>query len=305
MAQGMTMTVCSHAYSGKKAHVCALARESITVLTLSAAAVLVAATPVNVNAASTTSVPMRLHGTEAPVVIVRVQGRELPLQLDLGDASSLVLHPEVLATLRSEPTADTFKAFSMDGKIDTPIVRLDLVEIGSLKLFGVVARQDVHDEAYRNYKKTELGAVGFVGTGLFKSGQIRLDYSRTRLTISLPQGTGAVCNVCRGQAVPIVENKWGLTTAVSTDAGELQLGWDTGAPAILVSRSTASAANLAADLDSTEFKKFVVGGRNFGPQRIEIWNIPLPTEIAGLIGYPFFREHVVCLDYPRLTLRIQ
>jgi hypothetical protein len=193
----------------------------------------------------------------------------------------------------------------MDGKIETPIVRLDLVELGNLKLFGVAARQDVHDDAFRNYKKTQVVAVGFVGTGLFKSGQIRVDYSQTRLTISLPQRTGAVRNVCRGAPVPIVVNKWGLTTAVSTDVGELQLGWDTGAPAILVSRSTASAAQLASDLDSTVFKKFVVGGRNFGPQRIEIWNIPLPTEIAGLIGFPFFQDHVVCFDYPRLTLHIQ
>ena len=272
---------------------------------MSAAAALVAVAAVNVNAASTTSVPIRLHGTEAPVVILRVQGRELPLQLDLGDASSLVLHPEVLATLRSEPTLETFKGFSVDGNIETPIVRLDLVALGDLKMHGVAARQDVHDDAFRNYKKTEVGAVGFVGTGLFKSGQIRVDYSRARLTISLPQKTGEVRNVCRGQAVPIVVNKWGLTTLVGTDVGELQLGWDTGAPAILMSRSTASAARLATDVDSAVFKKFVVGGRDFGPQHIEIWNIPLPTEIAGLVGHPFFQEHVICFDYRSLTLHIQ
>ena len=218
-----------------------------------AAAALVAVMAVNVNAASTTSVPIRLHGTEAPVVILRVQGRELPLQLDLGDASSLVLHPEVLATLRSEPTAEMFKGFSMDGNIETPIARLDLVELGDLKIYSVAARQDVHDDAFRNYRKTEVGAVGFVGT----------------------------------------------------DAGELQLGWDTGAPAILMSRSTAIAAHLAAELDSAVSKKFEVGGRDFGPQRIEIWNIPLPTEIAGLVGHPFFHEHVVCFDYRNLTLHIE
>jgi len=282
-----------------------MARDSRIALTLRAVAALVAVTAVNVYAVSTTSVPIRLHGTEAPVVMVRVQGQELPLQLDLGDASSLVLHPEVLAALRSEPTAATFKAFSMDGKIDTPIVRLDLIEIGDLKMYGVDARQDVHDDAFRDYKKTEVGAVGFVGTGIFKSGQIRLDYSRTKLTISLPQRTGAVRNVCRGQSVPLVVNKWGLTTLVNTDVGELQLGWDTGAPAMLISRSTSNAAHLATDLDSTEFKKFVVGGRDFGPQRIEIWNIPLPTEIAGLIGHPFFQDHVVCFNYPGLTLHIR
>src|SRR3954447_21788309 len=86
-----------------------MARESSTALTLCAMAALVAVTTANVDAASTTSVPLRLHGTEAPIVMVRVQGKVLPLQLDLGDASSLVLHPDVLAALRTEPTTDSFK----------------------------------------------------------------------------------------------------------------------------------------------------------------------------------------------------
>jgi hypothetical protein len=217
-----------------------------------------------------------------------------------------VLHPEVLAALHSEPTADTFKGFSMDGKIETPIFRLDLVELGDLKIAGVAARQDVHDEAFRNYKKTEMGAVGFVGVGLFKSGQILVDYSRAKLTISLPQKkTGVVRNICRGQAIPFVDRSWGLMTPVSTDVGELEFGLDTGAPAIVMSRSAATAAHLATDLDSAVLKKFVVGGRDFGPQRIEIWDIPTPTGMAGLIGQPFFQEHVLCFDYPRLTLHIQ
>jgi hypothetical protein len=279
-------------------------QQSRAVFSPVATAALAAMSCLTANAA-TTSVPIRLHGTEAPVVMVRVQGHDLPLQLDLGDASSLVLHPEVLATLRSEPTADTFKGFSMDGKIETPIVRLALVELGSLKVSGVAARQDVHDDTFRNYKKTEVGAVGFVGAGLFKLGQIKLDYSHEKLTISLPDGKRSRRNICRGQPVPIVVNQYGLTTAIDTDLGELHLGWDTGMPAIAISRSTAGAADLAADLERIEFKKFTVGGRNFGPQHIEIWNIPLPAEIAGLVGHPFFQSHVVCFDYAALALHVE
>src|SRR6478736_3100823 len=123
-----------------------MARESRTVLLVRALAGLLTVCQANADEASTTSVPIRLQGTEAPVVIVRVQGQEIPLQLDLGDDFSLVLHPEVLATLHSEPTKESFKGFNMDGKIDTPIVRLPIVEIGNLKFTDVMARQDVHDD---------------------------------------------------------------------------------------------------------------------------------------------------------------
>ena len=265
---------------------------------------LLALMSVSVNAATTT-VPIRLHDTEAPVVVVRVQGRDLPLQLDLGDASSLVLHPEVLASLRHEPTRDRYKGFGMDGKIDTPIFRLDLIEIGSLKLRGVAVRQDVHDEAFRKYKKTEVGAVGFVGTGVFEAGQIRLDYPRTSLTIALPDKSNAAKTICRGMQVPLVANQYGLTTTVDTDVGKLQLGWDTGTPANLISRTRATAAGLGSDLKVTEFKKLVIGHRDFGPQSIEIWDIPLPPEIAGLIGHPFFAKHVVCFDYPASAVHVE
>ncbi|HUG98256.1 MAG TPA: hypothetical protein VMQ83_03690 [Gammaproteobacteria bacterium] len=283
-----------------------MARTYTTALTLSAVAAVAAVATVTANAESITSVPIRLHGTEAPVVTIRVQGQELHLQLDLGDASSIVLHPEVLRSLHSEPTADTFSAFGMDGKIETPIVSLDLVEVGDVKMFGVAARADVHDDSFRDYKKSEIGAVGFVGMGLFKSGQLVVDYSRKRLQISQPQESGAPRNVCRGQPVPLVANStWGLTTSVSTDVGELLFVWDTGSPAIVMSRSSATAVHVAADADNTVFKKFVLGRRNYGPQRIDIWDIPTPMGMAGLIGHPFFQKHVVCIDSPGLRLFIQ
>jgi len=265
---------------------------------------LLAQMSVIVNAATTT-VPMRLHDTEPPVVIIRVQGRDLPLQLDLGDASSLVLHPEELAALRSQPTGDRFTGFSMDGKIDTPVFRLDLIEIGSLKLRGVTVRQDVHDEGFRKYKRTEAGAVGFIGTGVFGAGEIRVDYPQKRLAISLPDESKAAKNICRGMRVPLVANQYGRTIPVDTDVGALQLGLDSGAPANLISRTQATAVHLGADLKSTVFEKLVIGNRDFGPQSIEIWDIPLPTEIGGLIGHPFFVKHVVCFDFAASAVYVE
>jgi hypothetical protein len=265
---------------------------------------LLAQMSLSVNAATTT-VPMRLHETEPPVVIVRVQGSDLPLQLDLGDASSLVLHPEELAALRSQPTGDRFTGFSMDGKIDTPVYRLDLIEIGGLKLRGVAVRQDVHDEGFRKYKRSEVGAVGFIGTGVFGAGEIRVDYPQKRLTISLPDESKAAKNICRGTRVPLVANRYGHTIPVDTDVGALQLGLDSGAPANLISRTQATAVHLGADLKSTVFKKLAIGDRDFGPQSIEIWDIPLPTEIGGLIGHPFFVKHVVCFDFAASAVYVE
>ena len=275
-----------------------------TVLTLSVTAALVMA--MNVRAASTTSVPIRLYDTEAPVVMVRIQGKELPLQLDMGDASALVIHPDVLATLRTTPTGRTSKFFSMDGEFETPIVRLAQIAIGSLTFQDVDTRKDEHDESFLKAKRTTVGSVGFIGTGLFKSGQIRLDYPRRHVTFSLPNEAGTVSDICRGVQIPFVTNQYGFTIPVMTDVGVLQFGWDSGSPAILLSQTTAVTARVDANLKNLQSRKFIIGGRDFGPQRIEIWNnIPLPKEIGGLIGYPFFKEHVVCFDYSKRMLHVQ
>lgn len=237
--------------------------------------------------------------------MVRVQGQDLPLQLDLGDASSLVLHPEVLASLHREPTGTNYKGFGMLGPVDTPIFRIDLIEIGGRKIRGVSAREDVHDEGFRKYKRTEVGALGFIGTGVFSAGQIRVDYPRKRFTFSLPDQRRASRALCRGTRIPFEWNQYGFTFPVDTDVGRLQLGWDTGTPVNLISRTSATVVGLGPDLKITQFKKLAVGQRDFGPQTIEIWDIPLPPEIAGLMGHPFFMEHVVCFDYAGSYMQIE
>ena len=275
-----------------------------TPLSLTIVVVLIAAMPSG--AGMTASAPIRLYGTEAPVVVVRIQGKEVPLQLDMGDDSALVIHPDILATLLTTPTGRTAKFFSMDGTFETPIVLLDKVEIGSLTFQNVETRKDEHDASFLKAKKTVLGSVGFIGAGLFKSGQIQLDYPRRRVAFSLPSETGAVSNICQGVQVPFVTNQYGFTTPVMTDFGELQLGWDSGSPSVLLSQAAAATAHLDLNLKQLQSKKFIVGGKDFGPQRVEIWNnIPLPPEIAGLVGYPFFKKHVVCFDYPNLMLHVQ
>jgi len=263
------------------------------------------AVPMSQETPTTTSVPIQLYGLAAPVVVVNVQGKALRLQLDMGDDSGLVLHPDVLAALQSEPTGRTSKFFSMDGAFETPIVRLKGVTIGTLAFGEVEARKDMHDESFHKSQRTFAGAVGFIGTGLFRAGQVRLDYPRKRVTFSVPASGGAVSNICDGTALPFVTNQYGWTTPVTTDFGEVHFGWDTGSPAILMSSVAAAAVKLDATSKKVKSTKFTIGSRNYGPQSIEIWsNIPLPPEIPGLIGYPFFKKHVVCYDYANSLLHI-
>jgi len=55
--------------------------------------------------------------------------------------------------------------------------------------------------------------------------------------------------------------------------------------------------------DSLDTEKFVLGGRDFGPWRFEVWDITLPG-FDGFIGHDFLAKEVVCIDFPGNRLAI-
>jgi len=51
--------------------------------------------------------------------------------------------------------------------------------------------------------------------------------------------------------------------------------------------------------NSLTTKQLLLGGTNFGPVQFQIWDLSLPPGFDGFVGYDFFAQHVVCLDFPR------
>ena len=41
-----------------------------------------------------------------------------------------------------------------------------------------------------------------------------------------------------------------------------------------------------------------LGGSEFGPWSFEVVDFALPPGFEGFIGYDFFAQHVVCMDFP-------
>jgi hypothetical protein len=50
-------------------------------------------------------------------------------------------------------------------------------------------------------------------------------------------------------------------------------------------------------------KRLMLGDKDFGPWRFEVWDISLPR-FDGFIGHDFFAKHVVCIDFPRNRIAI-
>lgn len=80
-----------------------------------------------------------------------------------------------------------------------------------------------------------------------------------------------------------------------TDVGELTFVWDTGAPMSFIQ----------AKLGLASTKTLLLAGRDFGPLQLRSMAFVQPEGVDGFIGYDFFAQHRVCIDFPGRAFWIQ
>lgn len=244
-----------------------------------------------------------------PVLTFRINDLDVRLAVDLGSSTTLTLYPEILDQIEKMPTGDTIDSIGMEGvPMKNPVYEISRVQLGDVVYRDLLVRQDDHTEQHRKDTIEYRGTYGRVGRGLFENGKLVIDYQNERLTIIPPDASEEGQSICRGIELPLATEKksLGLTTLVQTDIGEIYAVWDTGAPGnIMLKRTTDSVGLSLQARDRFETEKFVINGHEFGPIRMNVWDVPaLPPDLHVLLGYWFFSDKVVCVDFPRDRLFI-
>lgn len=245
-------------------------------------------------AGSANQIPIELRENFA-LLVAKVDGIDVPLQFDLGNSAALTLHQSVLDLIKAVPTGESTKLQDPRGVFEAPLYKVARLQIGTALFTDVIAQLDVHSP---DYQPTQIGQKGFLGTGLFKSYELVLDYSHRTMTLIPPASDGGSPGACKGTAVPFLA-KWRgePVTEAETDLGRATLWWDTGAPMSLLRKTFAQEMRSQPDEETVTTKRFTLGGTDFGPWKFMIWDVTLPG-FDGLIGYDFFASHVVCIDFP-------
>jgi hypothetical protein len=187
----------------------------------------------------------------------------------------------------------------MENKVfDLPIVRVKQVEIGTAVFVDVSTHADSHDDAFRKQQVIERGTQGYVGAGLFKGYNLVLNYRRHLLTLIPKDSPLKLQHSCRGQMIPLVRSvNWGLVSSAHTDGGDALFVWDTGAPGLAMVKANAPAIHVDVSEDTISLKHFEMNGHEFGPLKFNVWDFPAPPGMVGMLGYDFFRDHTVCIDF--------
>ena len=136
---------------------------------------------------------------------------------------------------------------------------------------------------------------GALGSALLKPYTVFIDYPQRRMVL-LTRSAPQFASLCRGTSVkfsdrPAVWQGEAFTEA-ETDFGRVTLAWDTGAQLTSLNQVVSHAT------DRITSQRLVLGGHNFGPYPFGMLVADLPG-FDGMIGDDFFRQHRVCIDYPR------
>ena len=254
-------------------------------------------------------VPMRIVN-RTPVVVVEIGDSEVPLQLDLGSGTTLTLYPRVFEQIDAQPAGQTHVSIGMEGiAMENPEFTVPTARLGDATFYDLVVRMDGHSEQHREETVEYRGTYGRVGRRLFDEGKLIIDYERECMTIVPANASDVDQATCSGLEIPLEAEKenLGITTMVQTDIGELFAVWDTGARGNIMLKRTTDAAGLTLEArDKFQTQTFEMNGHEFGPVRMNVWDVPaLPSDLHTLLGYWFFADKVVCIDFPRNRLFVQ
>src|SRR4030095_9602886 len=206
----------------------------------------------------------------------------------------LTLSESSLQGLKTTPLDKTYEFADAKGNIlRTPMFKVRRMEIGAAVFKDV---EDHVDTSHPTYKAVTEGRDGMIGVPLLQKYKVVLDYPRREMTLIPSEGAGPGPDKCTGAEVPFMPQWQGSpVTKVSTDAGELTMVWDTGAPLSMIRRGRVQESGLKTENATWNSAKFELAGTNFGPQQLHVLDYVEPAGTDGFIGYTFFEKNVVCV----------
>lgn len=247
-------------------------------------------------------VPIRIHNG-FPIFTAKIDGKSVPLVFDLGGDFHLTLSESALSGLSTTPLSETYAFSDAKGNIlQSPMFKVRRIEIGEAAFTDVVGHVDTSHPTYR--AQTD-GREGMIGAPFLRKYKVVLDYADRKMTLipgdsAAPGGDG-----CVGTEVPFLPEWQGsAVTKAITDAGELTMVWDTGAPLSMIRKGRVQESGLKTENAILNSARFELAGVNFGPLQLLVFDYVEPAGTDGFIGYTFFERNVVCIDFPRNRLFI-
>jgi Aspartyl protease len=266
-----------------------------------ALAILVAATAPAVGAAQTLIVPLELDDGN-PIAAASIGGVKLRAIIDTGGWRSVGITTAALGKLHVHFTGTSSTRTDESGEhIPGRDFRIPALELGGAT-FANLPGYEIREEAGRELAATpEFDAI--IGRDFLARYTVVVDYPRHWLELHPPEHARAVCGP---PTIGMLPSEDGIMfSTVHTDAGVMNLGWDTGATYSVVQKAVANLRGLPLKDDFYSTRRFQLEHTEGGEMDFVSMDMSGVPDLDGLIGYNFFERHRVCFDYRHQSVSVQ
>jgi len=242
-------------------------------------------------------VPLELR-SGMPTTTVSIGGTQLNLFVDFGGYSAIALTEAELKRVAVRYLTDSTRSTNASGDIyESRRFVAPGVSLGGVLLGDLEGSEFIFPETAAPPDRN-----GFIGFALLSRFLLIVDYPNRSLRLYASGSKDAMTRECGDNSFEIDVVSGIAQSIADTDYGRLVFSWDTGSTRSVV-RPSAIGGRVRTGAPGSgtptyRMAKFVLGGRDFGPQSF----LPIDYRgvmVDGVLGTDFFASRVVCLDIGR------
>lgn len=263
-------------------------------------------------------IPTRLSVGNIPLLEVDIQNAKYSLKMDLGSKFQLTLSKRVLNQLNKK-NAGTLLSRDMHGNsYETPAYLISQIKVGDFCRRDVLVNEESDDFVLNttfwmdtNKSKDPFeDQIGTIGRGLLEKRNLLLDFYNSIVFISndINRFNESGYHLKDLTKCSFEIGRTGIILTIITDIGATRFSLDTGSTISFIRSSfvkNSSGENNKYGIPFITSSIFEIAGKDFGNMNLYLQNItPELSEIDGILGMDFLKNHVVYIDYKDKVLYI-
>lgn len=272
-------------------------------------------------------IPIRFFPySNVPKVQAEIEGKQYSLLLDMGFSKQIDLKRKWIDQIKDIKKIENAKFFDVKGSeyevsgffIPKVVLKEGVTfSNGSINeispAFHIDGATLWPESGWKRWQKyLQFQAIdGSIGWPAFQKAVCLFDFSRSVLFVAERIDSLMNCKGYSGEdfvAAPFELKNFGAVLAFETDLGVKHLLLDTGATHSCLRESLVpkeAATEFAKDKRLYVNRKLSCGGQDLGSNFFVLFDITEKLDVDGILGFDFFEDRAVCLDFPNKMAYIQ
>jgi hypothetical protein len=252
-------------------------------------------------------IPIQWIGDNA-LVEVQVEGKKFLVKLDLGASCQFAFFSEALESIRGKKFIEFITTTDVKGnQYKEKSYSVPLITAKNFSYKNANISEESKDFALKGAvlwqsKSKTVPYVGRMGRNSLIGNNLFLDFPNSMMFITsgLDQLQTDYWSIGDLIETSFEMSRWGIILCIETDIGVKKLILDTGASGTVLKQSNSEVFATKEVVPGKRIyttKKFAIGGRDFGPRDLAVFEMVASFDADGYLGLDFLKNYAIYLDF--------